>query len=175
MYVRRGLNMAVTHYSIYRSGHYKAVKNSIDIASELNSANVSKRYYSNNVEESDSKTFVDYLLEQLIFNFGSDYFYRTEVVEVFNPVKSQVNTALQADQDLLEGVNIRGFEHLLEINIDFIANLYPERFKSFEDTESLFEYLCSYPTIKYIFDYKHIEIVKGYEVLENYKSSKQDI
>lgn len=160
--------MAVTHYSTYRSNHYKIVKEAIDNASELNSINVSKRYYSDNVEKSEEKTFADYLLSELIKSLGFNLFYRTEVVEVYNPVKSKLNAALQADQDILEGMHIRDFEHLFELNIDFIANLYPSRFESFDDTESLLEYLCSYPTVAYIFTYKHLEVSNGIELLQNY-------
>ncbi|WP_230850184.1 hypothetical protein, partial [Vibrio harveyi] len=62
--------MAVTHYSVYRSEHYKRVKQAIDNATERNSINVSKRYYSNTPELSENKTFVHYLLDELIEQFG---------------------------------------------------------------------------------------------------------
>ncbi|EIV8508178.1 hypothetical protein MA785_000773 [Vibrio parahaemolyticus] len=160
--------MAVTHYSVYRSGNYKAVKEAVDNATELNSINVSKRYYSDKVEESSNKTFAHYLLDELIKVFGSDFYYRTEVVEVYNPIKSKLHATLQTDQDMFEGFHIRDFEHLFEINVEFVANLYPARFESFDDLPSLLEYLRSYPTIDYLFKYQHIEEKKGLKLLQAY-------
>lgn len=161
--------MAKVHYTVFRSGHYKAVKEAIDNASELNSINVSKRYYSDKVDQSENKTFSYYLLEQFIKAFGSDYYYRTEIVEIPNPVKSKVNAALQEDQDPLSGVHIRDFEHLFELNVDFVYKLYPKRIESFEDKSSLFQYLCTYPTIAYIFDYEKLSKEKGIELLNEMK------
>ncbi|HCE2108590.1 hypothetical protein [Vibrio parahaemolyticus] len=139
--------MAVTHYSVYRSEHYKRVKQAIDNATERNSINVSKRYYSNTPELSENKTFVHYLLDELIEQFGANYYYRTEVVESLNPVKSQIHKQLEADQ-----LSITGFEQLFEINVRYIKNLYPARFKSFETIDELFVYLMRFPTISYMFD-----------------------
>lgn len=153
--------MSVTHYSVYRSGHYKAVKSAVDIATELNDINVSKRYYSNKQDESENKTFHHYLVDELIEKLGSDYYYRAEIVEVFNPVKSQLHKALEADQIVTEGANIRSYEHLFEINVDFQDVRYPERLKSFEDMSDLLDYLRTFPTIDYLFKYEHVEQSKA--------------
>ena len=160
--------MTKVHYTVFRSGHYKSVKESIDQASELNSINVSKRYYSDRVEDSEEKTFAHYLLEQFINRFGTDYYYRTEVVEIPNPVKSKLNASLQEDQDPLSGVHIRDFEHLFELNVAFVAKLYEARFNSFENTETLFDYLCYFPTINYIFEYRKLSKVRGLQILSGY-------
>lgn len=154
---------------IYRSEHYKMVKESVDNATELNQINVSKRYYSDKVAESHNKTFSHYLLEQLIKNFGSDYFYRTEVVETFNPIKSSLDKQLQLDQDPLDGFIIKDFEHLFLINVDYVKGLYPARYKRFDDPDKLLEYLRTYPTIQYLFEYDHITHSEAIQVLEKLK------
>ncbi|EIZ1449727.1 hypothetical protein MOU93_003680 [Vibrio parahaemolyticus] len=146
--------MAVTHYSVYRSDHYKNVKQAIDNATELNSINVSKRYYSNKPELSENKTFVHYLLDELIERFGENYYYRTEVVESLNPVKSHIHKQLEADQLVIDGKGIVSFAHLFELNVCYVQNLYSERFHSFDQVEHLFNYLQSFPTISYLFEYE---------------------
>ncbi|MCY9804375.1 hypothetical protein LCA30_02360 [Vibrio harveyi] len=148
--------MSKVHHTVFRSEHYKLLKKSVDDATELNEINVSKRYYSDNVEQSQNKTFSHYLLEQLIKNFGSDYYYRTEVVETFTPVKSTLNKQLQSDQDPLNGLIINDFKHLFLINADYIKGLYQARFDRFEEADKLLEYLKTYPTIDYLFEYSHV-------------------
>ncbi|ATI44218.1 hypothetical protein CO725_00770 [Vibrio parahaemolyticus] len=154
---------------VYRSDHYKMVKESVDNATELNEMNVSKRYYSNKVAESQNKTFSHYLLEQLIKNLGEDYFYRTEIVETFNPVKSSLDKQLQMDQNPLDGFIINNFKHLFLINADFIKGLYPARYERFNETDKLLDYLRTYPTIQYLFDYDHITAAEAIDVLKNMK------
>ncbi len=150
IHVFRGDFMAVTHYSVYRSEHYKRVKEAIDNATERNSINVSKRYYSNVPNLSEDKTFVHYLVDELIEKFGAKYYYRTEVVESLNPVKTQIHKQLEADQ-----LTITGFDQLFKINVRYVKNLYPARFKSFDNVDDLFiMYLMTFPTISYLFDHE---------------------
>ncbi|HGS5668204.1 TPA: hypothetical protein ACMDXT_000207 [Vibrio parahaemolyticus] len=153
--------MAVTSHRVFRSDHYKQVKEAVDTATELNAINVSKRYYTgksnNSFDSGENKTFPHYLLEELIDRLGANYFYRTAVVEVFNPIKSKLNQAIIDDQNILNGQNIRDFNHLFEINASFIAELYPNRFFSFSSGSNLLKYLKTFPTINYLFEYEHIK------------------
>lgn len=142
--------MAVTHYSVYRSEHYKKVKQAIDSATERNAKNVSKRYYTNKPEQSENKTFPHYLIEELINEFGSNYYYRTEVVENSNPIKSELHRRLEEDQN---DSKLSSFSQLFMINVNYIKGSYLARFNSFESVDELFKYLITFPSVSYIFEY----------------------